>query len=173
MTEIEEILDPECNSERWWKLAKDYPLDAMASALYFLLTLESPERWEQLQKENIGDWVKLAVERLPFRERELFAADCAERVLHLYERECPGDTRVREVIEARRRYALGLISQEEWEAAREVTVAAARSTYAYVAYAAAAAARSADAAAAYASARYAERVWQWGRAQQYLRGEAK
>ena len=119
MTEIEEIQNPECDSERWWALAARHPLEAMASALYWMLTLESPERWEKMQRENIGDWLYQATKRLRFRESELFASDCAERVLHLYDREFPGDTRVRDA----------------------------------------------------SAAEYKERLWQWERVQQYLRGE--
>ena len=196
MMKEEEIQDPECNSERWWELAAKHPLEAMSSALFLLLTLESPARWEQLQRENIGDWVDQAVGRLPFRNRHLFAADCAEHVLSLYERQYPNDRRVRDTIEARRRYANGQISDAEWEAAREVATAAAHdandsssgiySGYAAVASAwsvALAAARSihvhylAADAAAYASddvaTYYTERLWQWERVQRYLRGEIK
>ena len=41
------------------------------------------------------------------RTKRLFAADCAERVLHIYERYYPGDSRVRDVIEISRKVARG------------------------------------------------------------------
>ena len=199
MTEEKEILDPHCETERWWELAKEYPIEAMSSALYWMLILEKPERWEQLQQGNIDDWVSQAAERLPFRERELFAADCAERVLCLYERKFPGDRRVRDAIEARRYYANGRISQEEWEAARKsvndvassaraatndvesraslssaigATETAAADAAAAATWYAAVFAEAYNAESAIAAC-YAERLWQWERAQAYVRGEVQ
>ena len=49
------------------------------------------------------------------REIRLFAADCAESVLHIYENAHPDDDRPRKAIEAARRYANGEISKEELE----------------------------------------------------------
>ena len=53
------------------------------------------------------------------REIRLFAADCAESVLHIYEDAHPDDDRPRKAIEAARRYANGEISEEELDAARK------------------------------------------------------
>jgi hypothetical protein len=47
----------------------------------------------------------------------LFAADCAERVLYLYEKKYPDDNRPRLAIEAAREYANGKISDAERDAA--------------------------------------------------------
>src|SRR5215218_1204368 len=52
----------------------------------------------------------------------LFAADCAERVLPIFERRCPQDDRPRQAIEAARAFARGEIG----DAAREAAGAAAR-----------------------------------------------
>jgi hypothetical protein len=62
----------------------------------------------------------------------VWAADCAEHVLHLYERERPGDDRPRRAIEQARAWARGEISMTEarkaayaaHDAAREVSGAA-------------------------------------------------
>ena len=187
MTEEEEIADPECNNERWWELAERHPLEAQASALYWMLTLESPERWEKLQRQNIGNWVEEATERLPFRERELFAADCAERVLPIYERAYPGASCVREAIEVRRCYALGQTSKEAWEDARQYTArvaffaegqaryvvdAALINRAAVAGFFAAFAIDSANSAES-STVCYAEQIWQWERVQQYARGEVQ
>jgi len=55
------------------------------------------------------------------REIRLFACDCAESVLHLYEKEYPNDSRVRDCIEAARKYAIGEIDigvlRDAWTAA--------------------------------------------------------
>ena len=47
------------------------------------------------------------------RELRLCGCDCAERVLPLFEAECPGDPRPRRAIEAGRRYARNEIGHEE------------------------------------------------------------
>ena len=60
----------------------------------------------------------------------LFAADCAEHVLHHFEAMYPDDTRPRKAIDAARAYARGTISREEMAAAqaaaRDAVQAAAR-----------------------------------------------
>jgi hypothetical protein len=86
------------------------------------------------------------------KEIRLFAADCAESVLHIYEAEHPDDDRVRKAIQAVREYANGLISADElaekrfkaWQAAGEASRAAA--------WAAGDASRAASRAAAWAAA---------------------
>ena len=52
------------------------------------------------------------------RELRLCGCDCAERVLPLFEAECPGDPRPRRAIEAGRRYARNEIGYEELAFAR-------------------------------------------------------
>jgi len=89
-----------------------------------------------------------------------FSVDCAERVLHLFEEERPGDNRPRKALELARRWENGKrVSREELERARRAAFAAA--THAHAAYYAAAAAAAASdaayaggyaAAAAYAAA---------------------
>lgn len=65
---------------------------------------------------------------LPKRQREAVrAADCAEAVLPLFERECPGDDRPRRAIEAARAWARGEIRVGEARAAALAAHAAARS----------------------------------------------
>jgi hypothetical protein len=105
----------------------------------------------------------------------LFAADCAERVLPIFEKRYPNDKRVRECIEGVRAFARGEITRDELIKLRSAAYAAYAAAYAadyaaayaaaYAAYAAAAAAYAAyayaaAAYAAYAAARKSERVWQ-------------
>jgi len=80
---------------------------------------------------DLGSWDDaLWCTRLTPRVARLFAADCAERVLPLCERERPGDVRPRQAIEVARRFALGVASAEEraaaWAAARAAAWAAER-----------------------------------------------
>jgi len=91
------------------------------------------------------------------RTARLFACDCAEAVLHIFEEEYPDDHGPRQAIEVARRYANGGATDEElaaawdaawaaaWDAARDAAWDAARA-------AALAAARAAALAAAWAAA---------------------
>ena len=87
----------------------------------------------------------------------LFAADCAEHVLGIYERVCPKDDRPRKAIQAARDFANGLIDRNAAHAAANAAYSAAEAAYAasYAAsYAAANAAYSAAYAADYSAASY-------------------
>ena len=72
------------------------------------------------------------------RTARLFAADCAEQVLHLFEREHSDDKRPRLAIEAARRFANGEIDRVDlaaawaaaWAAASDAAWAAARAAWA-------------------------------------------
>ena len=92
----------------------------------------------------------------------LFAADCAEYALHLFEREYPDDKRPREAIEAARRFALGEIDDAARDAAWDAAWAAAR-----------AAARDAARAAARAAAWDAARDAAWDAARAAARAAAR
>lgn len=80
-----------------------------------------------LESNGVQDtvWAFRAVEGKE-KEIRLFAADCAELVLPIYEKEYPNDDRPRKTIQASRDYANGLISKEELAAARAAARDAAR-----------------------------------------------
>ena len=59
------------------------------------------------------------------RDLRLFACDCAERTLHLFEREYPTDIRPRQAIEVSRRFAREKATNKELAAARAAAWAAA------------------------------------------------
>ena len=114
------------------------------------------------------------------RTARLFAADCAEHVLPLFERDYPHDGRAREAIRVARAYAEGHATVEELAAAGAAAWAAARAAAGDAARAAARAAAGAaagaaawDAAgdAAWEAAWAAERACQNARLLAYLRGE--
>lgn len=88
------------------------------------------------------------------RELRLFAADCAEHVLHLFEGRYPEDMRPRQAIKATRKFTMGEITAEEMEAASYAS-------YAYASYAS-----SAAASASFSS----EKRWQRERAKFYFSG---
>lgn len=87
--------------------------------------------------------------RLKWDERiaRLFACDCAEQVLPLFEQKYPDDARPRQCIETTRRFANGEATDEELAAAGAAAGAAAKAVWA------------------------AEREWQTKRLMQYLHGE--
>ena len=62
------------------------------------------------------------------RRLRLWMADCAARVLHIYEKHVPDDNRVRTAIETARQYARGEANTTAWAAARNVAMDAARDT---------------------------------------------
>jgi hypothetical protein len=112
------------------------------------------------------------------RRLRLWMADCAARVLHIYENHAPADKRVRDAITAARAYARGEISYAARAAARDAARDAARAAGAAAGAAARAAARAAawdadwdadwDAraaarAAAWDAAWTAEEAWQFDR----------
>lgn len=127
----------------------------------------------------------------------LFAADCAERVLPIYEKAYPGDDRPGRAIEASRAFVEGRIKETALNRARDVARAAAsvacapycipapaayagyaaHASAAYVACANAACAVAACDNAAYATraaaAEQAERKWQIKRLWEYLDGKIK
>ena len=128
--------------------------------------------------------------RLPFlatwnpQAQRLFAADCAEHVLHIFESKYPNDDRPRKAIEAARQPDAAARTAAADAAAHAADAAAYAAAYAAraaaraaadaaaAAYAAAYAARAAADAAAYAAARTAadERQWQTTRLMEYLNG---
>jgi hypothetical protein len=106
----------------------------------------------------IDDRFWAVTQLMPEREARLFAADCAESVLHLFEAQYPDDQRPRLAIEAARKYANGEIDYAARDAARAAAWDAARDAARAAAWAAArAAARDAARAAAWAAARDAAR----------------
>lgn len=126
------------------------------------------------------------VGHLDARKLRLFAADCAEHVLHIYEAKYPDDDRPRKAIQAARDYARGRIDAKAlstaysaansaalsaaystaYPAALSAALSAAHSTAYSTAYSAAySAAHSAASSASYS----AERSWQAKRLMKYIR----
>jgi hypothetical protein len=105
-----------------------------------------------LDSNGIDDalWAFRAIDRAPWKL--LYVADCAEHVLHIYEKTYPSDTRVRDCIEVTRRFAHGDATREDLDAAARAAYDAAR----------------AAASAARAAAHTAERTWQTERLRWYL-----
>ena len=107
----------------------------------------------------------------------IFAADCAEHVLGIYEKMYPNDDRPRKAIQAARNFANVLIDASAASAAAAEAAYGASAAAAYAAYAASAAAPYAAAGtaaapyAAYDDAFAAERKWQVNRLKYYLEVE--
>ena len=118
-------------ADGWEKLLKSLPADIDHDApISFLHILESNGLHDAL-------WALRCVlpsqERDRDREARLFACDCAESVLHIFEAKFPDDTRPRECISLSRRFAVGEATTEElcaawvaaWDAAADAAWAAA------------------------------------------------
>ncbi len=103
-----------------------------------------------IQSNGIKDavWALRAVEGKD-KEIRLFAADCAESVLHIYEKKYPNDDRPRKAVQAARDYANGVIGKDELAAARDAAWAAGGAAWAASAASAARAAAGAAAGAAW------------------------
>jgi len=119
---IAALQHPNCPAELWWQLAVKYPWAAEESVLFPLFTLESPERWAQMN--HLSLWIHAAVNYLPERDQHLFAADCAERALPIFERQYPNDKRPREAIRIRRSFAIGKAPLAQWVKASHAANAA-------------------------------------------------
>jgi len=174
-----------------WMPEVEGPLEPCANG-YHVVTLEQLPDWlgERIFEVEPGDEIvhednksvtrtcRLTRECTGWDERtaRLFACDCAERVLPLYEAQYPDD-RPRKAIEVARRYAEGAATREElaaaWYAAEEAAWYAARRDASWAAaWAAREAAGDATRAAARAAAWDAERQWQAGRLRKILEVEA-
>jgi hypothetical protein len=92
------------------------------------------------------------------RELRLFACDCAEHVLPLFEEKHPDDTIPREAINVARRYANGEATENELAVASDAACAAAS-----------AAAWASDVLAASDAASAAEQKWQLNKLREYLK----
>lgn len=101
-----------------------------------LVSWLGPHIWTvEVRGEHIDDENKVVVGQARLvehidtwndRTARLFAADCAEHVLPLYEREIRGDDRPRAAIRAARAYGRGEISEEELAVARSAAQDAVR-----------------------------------------------
>ena len=146
--------------------------------------------WKDKNKVRVVREARLVRELKTWNKRtqRLFAADCAEHVLHLYEAKYPGDSRVRNCIEIARKVARSELPVSKLDAARDAARDAAGDAAGDAAWAAAwaaaevaerdaawaawAAARDTAGDAAWAAARDAardaEQRWQSRRLWQYL-----
>jgi hypothetical protein len=136
--------------ERGYHLVSDVQLLAW---LAVGIVWEAEGRGKFIQCNDKSVWPEARLLRkvgaLTQKSLRLFAADCAERVLPIFEKEFPNDDRPRRAIKAARDFARGKISDAARAAARAAAGAAAR-----------AAARAAAWAAARDAALYAARAAQ-------------
>ena len=110
---------------------------------YHLATIEQLQQWlgprifaadvdgEIVESSDGEKWLARKVRLVSETEWDertarLFACDCAEHVLYLYERDYPEDMRPRNAIETARRYASGQATKEELSAARAAACDATR-----------------------------------------------
>ena len=182
---------PNCPAHVWWRIARDYPIDAPETPAGALFLLETPARWIDLEEGNAQRWVERHLEpehsRCPLRnDLLLFAADCVAHVMPIWARAKPSDFRPQELIQALRDWAQGTVSLDVVKTARESAyhaISAVRSPEQRVACAAyestlvkyphAAAHNAAVFAAEATKEATNEQVWQWHRLKEYIAGTAQ
>ena len=147
----------EIHSDKTVKLSDCFKSNTLGDVFWLLEVLESKELLSDLQIKDL----------------RLYAADVAESVLHIFEKEHPDDNRPRLAIKAARDFANGLIDEDTlaaasdaaWAAARAADWAAARAAASDAAWSAASdAARSAASDAARSAAWAAARSAAWAAA---------
>ncbi len=106
-----------CPTARWWWLAAQLPIEAIRSPLFSLLTLESPERWAELERKHVVTWITAGLTHLDEQQQRLFAADCAAHVLHFWEEIFPGNLYPRQAIAVARQFAEGAATLEQLQEA--------------------------------------------------------
>ena len=127
----------------WMPAIKDI---SPCSRGYHFVTLEQLPRWigptlyeVEVRGQIIHESDKSVAEQARLVRRietwndktlRLYAADCAERVVSLYEKDYPTDTRPRKAIQAARDFANGKITAEELNAAANAAYDAAYAAYA-------------------------------------------
>jgi len=175
---------PNCPPELWWILAVEYPLEAEASMLFAMMTLEAPDRWAELMRTRKLRWVGMYARRLTTQAQRLFGADCAEHVLLAWEDAYPKDHRPRKAIDAARLYAHGQVTARKLASAHAAATRASKEVkYIHRSHHAAMAASDASKltepfeaiyAARHATASEdAEVDWQWKKVQEYVRGKVQ
>jgi hypothetical protein len=127
--------------------------DACRKAREWVGDMSAPKAWAKCEQADWMIWLVIEATLLDDRSLRLFAADCAEHVLHFFEEKCPKDDRPRKAIQAARDFANGTIGAAARDAAGDAAWAAAR-----------AAAWDAAGAAARAAAWAAARAAAWGAA---------
>ncbi len=114
-----------CPTELWWELAKYLPQTAQQSILFPLLTLESPERWNALVREQGELWLMKGCDHLSEADQHSFAADCAELILPAFLAERPDDDRPAKAIALHRQIVTDPTLHPAWaDACKEAYEAA-------------------------------------------------
>lgn len=110
---------PNCPPDLWFELAWDRPLEAIQSPAGALHMLEYPERWLALEKSSAGEWIRRVEFSVSDQDLRLFAADCVEHVLPIFQAYpyLPDDCQnaPEALVTAARRMASGQLSASEWQ----------------------------------------------------------
>ena len=157
-----QVSDPVLCERGWHACRWEDAVDHISAELW---VVELDGRIIEGVNKVVGERLRIVrkVSTINDRTLRLFAADCAESVLHLFEERHPDDDRPRLAIQAARDYANGLIdSAASWAASLAAELAASCSVVASAAYSAAysaadSATDSAAALAAYSAAGSADR----------------
>jgi len=103
----------DCPEELWRRLAQTHPIEAEDSPLFRSFGVSLPGFRSRVSRvyrnapELLDTWMPAYFRSLPEKTQRLFAADCAELVLEVFESERPKDKRPRLAVEAARAFAKG------------------------------------------------------------------
>ena len=109
---------PNCPEDLWWQIAEDFPLEAPKTPAGQLILLENPGRWAALEHNNAYEWMRRYEERLSPGDKRLFAADCAERALSLFEDVHPHEKAPRYAIKIARAFVRGEADETQLHSAK-------------------------------------------------------
>jgi hypothetical protein len=113
--------DPDMPLRVLIEAAKTHPWYVSQNPALSAKWTEDPALYEQIEMALIAAWRGDVVEALSAKSQRLYAADCAEHVLHFYEEKYPNDPRLREAIRVARRFAEGHASKAELQEACAAT----------------------------------------------------
>lgn len=97
--------------------AMKYPWYVEHNPVLALLQLEDPEYYQRLEHRIRAGWRNAAVKSLSEKHRMMYAADCAERVLPIFQSQYPHDSRPKKALYFLRRYTMGQTTKEKLKTA--------------------------------------------------------
>ena len=112
------LQDPDCPTDMWWLLAKDYPLEAIQSPLYDLLTLEDPAHWLALEQMYADRWLSLLIGKYSKTHdaplQQLASFGIAQVLSRMREKGFHRFSLGTQLLAQRRRYLKGRLSFFQW-----------------------------------------------------------
>ncbi len=111
---VSALAHPNCPAALWWELAAEYPVEAQASVLYPMLTLESPGQWDLVMYPARMKYIEIHTYKLPGLRSQAYKADLEQYLANFayptVSLKIIGNLRNR--VRIRRMYAKGEITEQ-------------------------------------------------------------